>query len=376
MSWCRANIGLGELNNSIPTATNVPYSLRAPLLSRVPQDNFPGLPYSLGTALSSYLLSVLDSPAYSNLTPHFLANEFNPNTPDRPDVKYFSVGARIERLGVWHPLWLPKVILDAAESRRTPPLSPEDRGNDGLVGIESARWGEYLGTVEGCDHWELRGAASFARRPSSAPVSSSFSSPPPGSEEKSRETSWTWRDVNVLVRRSLLSRSSSTPSSSSSDGPSKPSSPPAAGGGSSSRSLHDLASWILSRIPLPLSSRASSNSSVSSSGLSPRIVRPSIDPSWPVDDALVARDKDESNTLHNSHRYSHPHPQHAALKSNLSPSSSSSFVAFGATPASSPPGLRLLYGSAPPDIGRGKDGKFDLEALYIGLCRKLYEEGL
>ena len=31
-------------------------------------------------------------------------------------------------------------------------------GNDGLVTIQSARWGEFLGVLEGCDHWELRGA--------------------------------------------------------------------------------------------------------------------------------------------------------------------------------------------------------------------------
>lgn len=31
-------------------------------------------------------------------------------------------------------------------------------GNDGLVTVQSARWGEFLGILEGCDHWEMRGA--------------------------------------------------------------------------------------------------------------------------------------------------------------------------------------------------------------------------
>lgn len=31
-------------------------------------------------------------------------------------------------------------------------------GNDGLVTIQSARWGEFLGILNGCDHWEIRGA--------------------------------------------------------------------------------------------------------------------------------------------------------------------------------------------------------------------------
>jgi len=31
-------------------------------------------------------------------------------------------------------------------------------GNDGLVTVQSAKWGEFLGIMEGCDHWEMRGA--------------------------------------------------------------------------------------------------------------------------------------------------------------------------------------------------------------------------
>jgi triacylglycerol lipase len=90
-------------------------------------------------------------------------------------------------MSVWHPLWLPKLIIDAAEEQEAlaaqrdvatshsfphtsdgtmsypdmdlaPDRDPE-RGNDGLVTVSSAKWGdEFLGTMEGCDHWELRGA--------------------------------------------------------------------------------------------------------------------------------------------------------------------------------------------------------------------------
>ena len=31
-------------------------------------------------------------------------------------------------------------------------------GNDGLVTLQSARWGQFLGVMEECDHWALRGA--------------------------------------------------------------------------------------------------------------------------------------------------------------------------------------------------------------------------
>lgn len=40
-----------------------------------------------------------------------------------------------------------------------PPLWEQDDqwGNDGLVTVQSARWGEFLGILEGCDHWDIRG---------------------------------------------------------------------------------------------------------------------------------------------------------------------------------------------------------------------------
>jgi triacylglycerol lipase len=38
----------------------------------------------------------------------------------------------------------------------------EEWGNDGLVTVQSAKWGEFLGVMEGCDHWEMRGARGIA----------------------------------------------------------------------------------------------------------------------------------------------------------------------------------------------------------------------
>lgn len=132
---------------------------------------------------------MFDSPAYANLTTTYLNTVFNPATPDDPSVKYFSVAGRTESMNVWHPLWLPKLILDGAEAKdrarlraeasnvlgsldsnsqyarksgEKPPAPWEDDdlwGNDGLVTVQSARWGEFLGTMEGSDHWELRGAS-------------------------------------------------------------------------------------------------------------------------------------------------------------------------------------------------------------------------
>jgi triacylglycerol lipase len=105
---------------------------------------------SLPSSFTTFLLGMFDSPAYANLTTRYLTKIFNPRTPDDPRVRYFSVAGRTGSVNIWHPLWLPKVVLDGANG---------GEGNDGLVSVESARWGEFLGTLEGADHWALRGAS-------------------------------------------------------------------------------------------------------------------------------------------------------------------------------------------------------------------------
>ncbi|KAK0564053.1 hypothetical protein OC844_001894 [Tilletia horrida] len=115
---------------------------------------------------SDYMLSVLDTPAYAMLSTKYMNQVFNPTTPDDPNVKYYSVAARTRSIPLWHPLWLPKLILDAAAESRTSggeadgsgdALGGRMQGNDGLVSVQSAQWGEFLGIVDGCDHWDLRG---------------------------------------------------------------------------------------------------------------------------------------------------------------------------------------------------------------------------
>ncbi|KAF8531992.1 Alpha/Beta hydrolase protein [Gautieria morchelliformis] len=215
MDWCLANIGIGSprpfpLPHSTTTTSHkshvygtssashstyskaLPYSLREPILGRAPKspDDARSASFTLSKLPSSFtslILSLIDSPAYANLTTSFLRDIFNPSTPDKPDVKYFSVAARTTKMSIWHPLWLPKLIIDAAEEHEayatqqdqdSPPhgyphasemtvsysdMDPgrdrgPEQGNDGLVTVSSAKWGTFLGTMEGCDHWELRGA--------------------------------------------------------------------------------------------------------------------------------------------------------------------------------------------------------------------------
>ncbi|KAJ3801958.1 alpha beta-hydrolase [Lentinula aff. detonsa] len=186
MDWCSNNLGLGRLAreekelldkashshaNNPTTASSSP---RAPTRSSLSLSSLP-------SSFTTLLLSILDSPAYANLTSAHLNDVFNPSTPDDPRVKYFSVAGRVSGVNIWHPLWLPKMVLDDFESKERERLRnswisengeyseadsqykplwarEEDWGNDCLVTVQSSKWGEFLGVMEGCDHWEIRGA--------------------------------------------------------------------------------------------------------------------------------------------------------------------------------------------------------------------------
>ncbi len=173
MDWCGANIGVGTAGavataamaaGSAKIVSALPFSLKSPLLALPEGGEKPkeeGSISNFTSALSRYLLNVFDSPAYSNLTTSFLRDHFNPSTPDSPSVKYTSVAGRTFKMSVLHPLWFPKVVLDAAAEKgyaEDNGLSGKDyEGNDGLVSVSSAKWGEFLGAVDPCHHWDLRG---------------------------------------------------------------------------------------------------------------------------------------------------------------------------------------------------------------------------
>lgn len=82
----------------------------------------------------------MDTAAFHNLTRAYCAREFNPETPNHPGVKYFSLGASKSLASMFVPLIFSGQILSSAEGP-----------NDGLVSVESAKWGEYLGTLQ-ADH--------------------------------------------------------------------------------------------------------------------------------------------------------------------------------------------------------------------------------
>ncbi|KAF9317087.1 hypothetical protein BG003_001199 [Podila horticola] len=81
--------------------------------------------------------------AAENLTTYYLKNEFNPHTPNDPSVAYFSYAAAFEP-GFFSRFRFPwKIIMD----REGP--------NDGLVSVESAKWGTFIRTIPNADHMDL-----------------------------------------------------------------------------------------------------------------------------------------------------------------------------------------------------------------------------
>lgn len=188
MDWCAENIGLGKLKreeflsrsatNQMADASSSQAAADSPPQSESKKAKDASFSLSLSHLPSSFatlLLGIVDSPAYANLTSSYLNDVFNPQTPDDPSVRYFSVAGRMPGVSIWHPFWLPKMVLDGVEEKErqmlrtlwenegrteTDPLwrRPREWGNDGLVTVQSAKWGEFLGIMEGCDHWEMRGA--------------------------------------------------------------------------------------------------------------------------------------------------------------------------------------------------------------------------
>ncbi|KAH0586460.1 hypothetical protein H2248_007692 [Termitomyces sp. 'cryptogamus'] len=173
MDWCAEYIGIGKLpkNEQDP----VKMTGRSESVMKTKDALFSLSLSGLPSSFTSLMLSIVDSPAYANLTTKYLNEVFNPRTPDDPTVKYFSVTSRVDSVNIWHPFWFTKLVLDGAEEKyrnklrmlwdqeSSPvgtPVWDQERewGNDGLVTVQSAQWGEFLGIMEGCDHWEMRGA--------------------------------------------------------------------------------------------------------------------------------------------------------------------------------------------------------------------------
>lgn len=106
------------------------------LFERIGEEKLPKI-YSALRAMS------IGTGAFSQLTRHYMENEFNPRTPDREGVAYFSYGAHSTP-----PLW-----SAFRQSHRI--IEQIEGANDGLVSVTSSQWGTYKGTLENVSHLDL-----------------------------------------------------------------------------------------------------------------------------------------------------------------------------------------------------------------------------
>lgn len=89
------------------------------------------------------LFGLHDSRGFDELTTYNMKEKFNPYVPDLEGVKYMSFGARFK------PTWMSPFRTSWEY------INSIEGDNDGLVSIQSAQWGEYIGTLEHCDHLDV-----------------------------------------------------------------------------------------------------------------------------------------------------------------------------------------------------------------------------
>jgi triacylglycerol lipase len=89
--------------------------------------------------------------ALRELTPSYVESTFNEEVPDHPDVDYWSYGCQAGE-GT-------EIPIDPVFRYFNSYLFEQEGVNDGIVSVRSARWGEYLGTVD-ADHARQVGMSS------------------------------------------------------------------------------------------------------------------------------------------------------------------------------------------------------------------------
>ncbi|KAK6198005.1 Alpha/Beta hydrolase protein [Scheffersomyces amazonensis] len=85
--------------------------------------------------------------------------KFNKEIVDDPTVEYFSYGAKFnpKLFNIFYSTWyLMKYRIGLRLKRNQIKLAPKlNIDNDGLVSVTSAKWGNYLGTLDQVDHLDL-----------------------------------------------------------------------------------------------------------------------------------------------------------------------------------------------------------------------------
>ncbi|CDO92778.1 unnamed protein product [Kluyveromyces dobzhanskii CBS 2104] len=135
------------------------------LISKIPNKNFEvsslttiSTPHH-GSEMADYVVSLFNDisqsfdinakkqllpPAFYQLTTDY-CSKFNKTTPNDPHVAYFSYGA------CFTPSWYNMFYMPWGVISNLSGGVP----NDGMVSIESAQWGKYMGTLDNVDHSDL-----------------------------------------------------------------------------------------------------------------------------------------------------------------------------------------------------------------------------
>ncbi|TKA75419.1 hypothetical protein B0A49_02643 [Cryomyces minteri] len=100
-------------------------------------------PYQLPKVYKALEFFGLETGAFSQLTQKYMTENFNPKTPDREGVRYYSYGATVEP-SLWSMFRQSHRIIEKLEGP-----------NDGLVSVDSAKWGTYKGTLKDVSHLDL-----------------------------------------------------------------------------------------------------------------------------------------------------------------------------------------------------------------------------
>ena len=167
MDWFRDNVGVGMAGALVAAfekihQQKVPPELLSPELREKLIENQQKPSHTSSSSLTSslswsllaefakspkvmkQLIRLVDTEAYANLSTDYCKNYFNPNTPNDPSISYYSYGANAS-FPSWSLLNLPSKWIKEKEGM-----------NDGLVSVESAKWGTYIKTLQ-ADHWDLNG---------------------------------------------------------------------------------------------------------------------------------------------------------------------------------------------------------------------------
>ncbi|KEQ67239.1 alpha/beta-hydrolase [Aureobasidium melanogenum CBS 110374] len=81
--------------------------------------------------------------AFSQLTQKYMQENFNPKTPDREGIAYYSYGATVN----------PRFWSMFRQSHRI--IQKLEGDNDGLVSVSSSKWGTYKGTLKDVSHLDM-----------------------------------------------------------------------------------------------------------------------------------------------------------------------------------------------------------------------------